>query len=409
MANTNYLILGGGIAGTTAAEDIRTKDPQGSITILTEEGDRLYSRVMLPHYLRNEDSFEQLFLRKPEGYSEKQINLVTNTRVAKVDPANKKVTTTTGKDFPYEKLLIATGGKVNRLDNPGANLPEVMYLRTLADAKKIKEQINKSKEGVVIGGGFIGIEFAQSFVKNNLKTSAIVREEFFWGEVVGKNSGELLSQILKENSVELITGGEVDEFVGEEKLEKVHLKSGKELTADIAGVGIGIHLELDYLKDSGLVMKKGVVVNEFLETSIKDIWAAGDVAEFYDPVFNRYHVLGNWANASAQGRAVGANMTGAREPYQTASMYSINIFGGNLSFLGDTEADSSTEIIERGNVAEKKIARIFLREDRIVGASLINLPIERAFLSNLIKNRTKVTVAKEKLSDLTFSLDKLLT
>lgn len=409
MTNYDYIIVGGGIAGTNAAEAIRSHDPNSSIVIFTEEPDHLYSRVLLPHYLRNENTLESLYIRKLDSYQEKNIELKTEKRIKKVDTGNGIVNTDSGEEYSYKKLLLATGGKVNRLPTTGSDLKGVLYLRTIKDAQKVKEQIGESQEAVVLGGGFIGIEFAQSFVKNNLKTTAVIREKCFWEAVVGENSGKLLSEILTKNGVQIIAQQEVEEFLGNQKIETLKLGNGQTLRADIVGVGIGIHLDLDYLTGSNLATKKGVVTNEFLEASEKNVWAAGDLAEFYDPVVKRYHVLGNWSNASAQGRLVGSNMVIEKKPFETASMYSINIFDVNFSFLGDPTVDEKTEILERGNVESGKIARLLIKDDRIQGASLINLPLERNTLTKLIKEQIKLNIGKEKLADLNFDLNQLLT
>ncbi len=404
MIKKDFLILGGGIAGTTAAEEIRSKDKTSSITIITQESDRLYSRVALRKYLRNESTLESLFIRTPENYQQSNIELLTNLRAVKIDSQNKLVTTSDSQTFNYNKLLIATGGKVNKLTIPGSNLAEVTYLRTLEDVKKIKEIITRSQEAVVIGGGFISIDYAQSFVMNNLKTTAIVREKSFWSEFVGENSARLLSDILSKNGVKVITETQVTEFTGKTKLEGVKTDKGTFIKTDVAGVGIGIHLNTEFLKDSGLILKKGVVTNEFLESSVPEIWAAGDVAEFYDPIYKHYHTLGNWSNASAQGRVAGLNMVGQKTAFETTSIYSINIFNSNFSVFGDQVVDQSTELIERGSLADGKLGRLLLRDDIIVGASLINLPVDRNVLSNLIKNKVRITAAKSKLSNLTFDL-----
>ncbi len=404
MKQIDYLVLGGGIAGTTAAEEIRSKDPNSSVTIITEEANRLYSRVQLPHYLRDEHPLQTVFVRTPESYVQKNIELKTSTKVTKIDTVNKIVKTDSGEDWVFKKLLVATGGKVNTLHLPGSELTEVVYLRTLENAQRVKELMAQSHDAVVIGGGFIGIEFAQSFIKHNLKTTAIVREKSFWESVVGENSAILLSQILTHYGVNILPESEVSHFLGEGKLQGVGLKNGSEVKADIAGVGIGIHMELSHLQDSGLRINKGVLTNEYLETSEPNIWAAGDIAEFFDPIQNKHHQLGNWANSSSQGRIVGLNMIGQKTVFETNSLYSISVFGVNFSFLGNALADENTEIIERGSVMDGKIARLLLVDDVIVGASLINMPIDRNHLNNLIKNRTKITSAKAQLSNLSFEL-----
>ncbi len=414
MTKKDYLIVGGGIAGTTAAEFIRINDLSGSIVIVTEEPELLYSRVMLPQYLRGQIPYERLYVRHQQDYEEKNIELLKNLRVEKINTQSKLVTLQSKEEIEYSKLLIASGGKVNRPEVPGADLKGVTYLRAIADVKEVKEQMAKAKTGVVVGGGFIGIEYAQSFVKAGIRTTCIVREPYFWSQVVGEGSGRLINKILQDHGIDIIAEDQVVEFVGETDLQSVKLEKGKEIPAEIAGVGIGIHMDLGYLKDSGLKINKGVVTNEYLETETKDVWAAGDIAEFYDALFDKNHQMGNWANAGAQGKTVGQNMVAGwdnpdREKFITVSTYTISIFDGTFTFMGDSAADSETMLIERGSVDEGKLGRLHIRGDRLVGASLINLPGDRAPISELIKNRVKITASTEDLRDLNFNLNKLIS
>lgn len=416
MKKVDYLIVGGGVAGTTAAEFIRMNDSSGSITIVMEEPERLYSRVMLPHYLRDKIPFERLYVRKPEQYKEKNIELLTSKRVEKINTKDKKVTLPDGEEVEYKKLLIASGGKVNRLKIPGDDLKGVTYLRTIEDVKEVKSLMNKVKNGVVVGGGFIGIEYAQSFVHAGLKTACVIREPYFWGHMIGDNCGKLINAILEKNGVRVIANSEISEFVGGESLKSVKLKSGQEIPAEIAGVGIGIHMDIDYLKDSELKINRGVITNEYLETESPDVWAAGDIAEFNDVLFSKHHQMGNWANAGAQGKVVGPNMVAGwgastkdqREQFIKVSSYTISIFDMVFTFLGDPILDENTEPIERGSVDQGKLGRLHIKNDRIVGASLINLSVDRLPISELIKNRVKITSKREKLSDLKFDLKNLI-
>lgn len=407
MKQVDYLIIGGGVAGTTAAEAIRKTDQSGSITIVWDEEATLYSRVMLPDFLREKVTFEQLFLRKKEDYQEKGIELLSGVAVQKFSAAEKTAFLSSGEEIKAGKVLVASGGRVNSLPIPGGELVGVVYLRTTQDANKIKDLLISSKSAALVGGGFIGIEFAQTFIKHGLKTTALVREKAFWEPVVGENSGKLLSKLLTDNGVEVRHEVEAAEFVGEEKLRAVRLKTGEEINVDLVGVGIGIHLNLDHLQDSGLKLNKGVVTNEYLETSVPGVWAAGDIAEFQDTIFGKNHTLGNWTNATAQGRVAGANMAGEKQPFETVSAYSITIFGVNFSFLGDPVVDQETEVIERGGVEEGKIGRILLKNDIIVGASLINLPAERNTLTNLVKSKKRIMVGKDSLKNLAFDLASL--
>ncbi|MDP2670990.1 MAG: FAD-dependent oxidoreductase [bacterium] len=408
MEQVKYLIIGGGIAGTNAAEMIRRLDPSGSILIVTEEKDLLYSRVMLPDFLRDEVPYEKIFLRKAQDYQKNQIGLKLNEPVSKVNAKEKKITLASGEEIEAEKILVASGGKVNKLKNPGSDLAGVSYLRTTEDAQQAKDWLRTSQEAVVVGGGFIGIEFAKTFRQHNLQTKALIMEKYFWEAVVGENSGKLLTELLQENGIEVVAGVQVGQFIGQNRLEKVKLNNNQEIPAQIAGVGIGIHLDLDHLQDSGLKINKGVVTDQYLQTSAPDIWAAGDIAEFYDPIFDKYHTLGNWTNSSAQGRVVGANMVGQKQVFETLSTYSIDVFGSSFTFLGDPAVDEQTEVVERGSLTDKKLGRILLRNDVVVGASLINLNHDRAALNKLIKEKTKVATSKEQLKDPKFDLLSLL-
>lgn len=418
MNKVNYLIIGGGIAGTTTAEFIRMHDSSGSILIVMEEPELLYSRVLLPHFLRDQVSFERLYIRKEEHYREKNIKLVKGIKVNKVNTQKGEVELDNGEIIRYGKLHVASGVKVNQLDIPGKDLKGITYMRTVADVKQIKELMENAKNGVVIGGGFIGIEFAQTFVKFGIKTTSIMRDPYFWSHVIGENMGKLISQILQKNGVEIIAEDEPKEFVGSGILSQIKLKSGKSLSADIAGVGIGVHIDLNYLKESGIKINKGVITNEFLETNVENVWASGDVAEFNDTLFDKHHLLGNWSNAAAQGKVAGSNMVvgwglqpptgGGREKFETVSAYTIGIFDNSFTFMGDPTVDKTIGLIERGSWEENKLGRIHIRNGVITGVALLNLPADRRPIENLIKNRVNIEASKGRLADSSFNLNKLL-
>ena len=381
---------------------------------MTEEAEPLYSRVMLPYYLRDQTPFERLSLRNPEHYKEKKIELIKTVRADKIDTQNKRISLSNNQDVEYKKLLIASGGKVNRLMIPGADLAGVTYLRKLEDVKVIRKLLRCAKNAVVIGGGFVGIDFAEIFIKAGLNTTCVIRESSFWSSVVGENIGEFINQILEKNGVKIISEVAAEEFRGSKKLEAVRLNNGNQISADVAGVGIGIHMDLGHLKNSGLKINKGVITNEYLETNVPNVWAAGDIAEFYDSLFDKHHQMGNWVNAAAQGKAVGSNMATGwgdrnREKFATVSAYTTAVFDESLTFMGDPTVDENTVVVERGSAQDGKLGRINLRNKVITGAALINLPADRRPIEELIKNRVKITVEKEKLADTGFDLHNLLS
>ena len=407
MTSYDYLILGAGIAGTRAAEAIRNNNPKSSIAIFTDEKYPLYSRILLPQYLRNQIPREKLFLRKLEDYQSKNIGLFFGKTASKVDDKARKVIFTDQTEVEFKKLLIATGGSLNKWQVKGSETENVLMFRTIDDADKIKKVMSQSQNGVVVGGGFIGIELSESFVINKIKTTFLIREPWFWEMFLDKESGELIQDILSKNGVEISTNEEVVEVLGKNgKVSGVKTNKGREFPADIIGVGIGISPDMNMLTGSGIEINRGIVVNEYLETTTPGIFAAGDIAEFHDVIFNRHHQLGNWANASTQGNVVGANMSGQKTIFQTVSAYTITLFSNTFTMIGETDPKQAEKIIIRGSSKDRKLGRIFLSQNKIIGATLINLAFEQSILTSLIREKKEIG-EPEKLADLEFELKNL--
>src|SRR3990167_4737525 len=257
MKSVDFLIIGGSAAGTTAGEVIRQLNPQSSISIITDENHEQYSRVLIPHYIRGKVSRDHVFLKKASWYSEKNIELVKGTKAVSLDPESHIVTFGDGEQIQYKKLLIAIGGDVNRLNISGSDLANIFYLRTIEDADSVIAASKKSKRGLVLGGGFVSLDFATGFRVNGVeKVVILTRDPYFWSGHLDPESGRLMKNLLLKNGVEIMTGEEADSFFGQEKVEGAVTKSGKKLEADIVGVGIGIKPDLEWLEKAGIKTKK---------------------------------------------------------------------------------------------------------------------------------------------------------
>lgn len=406
--NYDFLILGGGIAGSTAAETIRRKSPNASIAIATDESERLYSRVLLPHFLRQKITIDQVYLRTPQSYLDNKIELFISHKVVGVDTSKRTVQFESGEKVAYGKLLIATGGHVKKLGITGSNLQGIFYLRTIADVKAVAEQVSQVKSGVVIGGGFIALEFAHSFAVRGLKVTLLVREPYFWQKALDEQSGKLLEKLLKKAGVEVLNNEEVDHFEGEWNLGKVVTKSGRQIEAGIVGVGVGIESDLSFTDGTEIILDgSGIAVDERLQTNVTGVWAAGDIAFFKDIVLGKSHKLGNWTNAMLQGQVAGENMAGGNRILETVSAYSISLFDSSVTFLGDTTKDESTQVIPRGSISEDSLTQIFLRNGIVVGATLINRISDRSPLAALIKSKVKLNNTSI-LADIKFDLSTLI-
>lgn len=417
MKTVDYLIIGGSAAGTTAADTIRRLAPDSSIAILSGEDHEQYSRVLLPQYVSHKVTREQIFLKKPEWYVDRKIELVKSKKAASLDPQSHIVRDDEGGEYQYGKVLIAIGGEVVKLAVAGIDEANVIYLRTIEDAQRMIAVASKSKRAVVVGGGLVSLDFAEGFAANGCRDITILaREPYFWANKLDEDSSKIMVDVLGRNGVKVLSGEEVLRFespnLPNHPNTSVLTKSGKRFPCDAVGVGIGIKPDLGWLSNSGLKMERGILTNEYLETSADGVYAAGDCAEFYDVIFKRSHLVGNWANATSQGLAVGKSMAGERTVYETASSYSDSFFEGSYSFIGVIEENFADEVVSRGSVEEGRRSRIFVKTIdevmRIVGATIINNPAEVGPLTMAVKNRVDIASYKDRLSETDFDLKELL-
>lgn len=420
MTKVDYLIIGGSAAGTTAAEVIRSYSPKATISIVTDENHCQYSRVLLPHYIRGKVERDQVFLKGNDWYQKMRIELIKGVKTVSLEPKNHRVKVSDGDEYHYGKLLIAIGGYVNKMAVSGSDFGNIFYMRTIEDADAILSVAKQAKKAVVIGGGFIGLEFATSFRVNNVQeVTVLVMEDYYWQGKLDEASSNALTKVLKRNGCEILTEEEVERFepiagsLPKGVVGMVQTKSGKKFEADVVGVGIGIKSDFSWINGSGIKINRGIVTNEYLETNVADVYAAGDCCEFYDVIFGRQHIMGNWANATSQGAAVGKTMAHEKAVFETASSYTINFFDGSCSFIGVTDQKFADEVVTRGSVEDGKMTRIFVKTidgvTRIVGATVINDPAEVGPLTMAVKGKIDVGQFKEKLADLSFDLRNILS
>lgn len=406
MEKYHFVIVGGGIAGTNAAEVIRQKDPQNSILLITEEKDRLYSRVLLPHYLRDETEYNRLFLKKADFYDLNHIIFKPTAKVTSLDTDKQLLKAEKGVEYHYEKLLLATGGQLQPWSVTGSTSKGVHYLRTIEDVVNLREALQTAKQAIVVGGGFIALDLLNSLIKQQIAVTALVREKYFFQNLLDAESAGLIQGSLEKNGVRFIFSDEIEAVEGADRVEKVKTKAGQELDCDLIGVGIGVLPNLDYLRSSKIDHDRFIKTDQYLQTNITNVWAAGDAASFFDTTSNRYHNLGNWANAADQGLVAGQNMVGAKEEVVTSSTYSINFLGGSLAVIGDT-AKEGVEMVFRGSHEVGRRGVFYIKDQVIVGATLVNLPQDRGALTNLIRNKVKID--SKALTDLNFNLSQFLS
>ncbi len=410
MRTYRYLVIGGGIAGTTAAESIRQADPDGSIAIVSEEPHRLYSRVMLskPGFFLGQIPFERIWLRKEAWYAEKKIDFIGGRTAVRLDPKEDKVLLDDGSTLGFEKLLVATGTCARKWGVPGAQKSGVHYLRTLDDVKGVMQAVKSAKHAVVIGGGFISFEMCEMFRLAGLDVTVILREKYFWEPLLDEESGRIVEKAFEAHSVKVVRSAEVAEVLGDKDVAGVLLKDGSQIPCDIILAGIGIFCASDWVQQGGVEISRGVLANEFLETNRPGIWAAGDAAEYFDIILGERTMTATWLNAQMQGKVAGLNMAGKKQPFRLVSAMSAQAFGIDVSFVGDAMPRPGRGTVLRGEPEKGSHARLVLKEEGIVGAVLVNRGSEAGAVAKVIEKNVDVSARLAELADSGFDLTSLL-
>ncbi|MBI2039210.1 MAG: FAD-dependent oxidoreductase [Candidatus Niyogibacteria bacterium] len=343
-----YCIIGGGVAGTTAAETIRARDPEGEVLLVSAESHPLYSRVALPAYVMGELGRENVMMRTLRDYAARGIRFLSSERAVTADPENHRIGLASGAALDYDALLVASGGRLREW-RTGAQADGRMFrLQTLDDAERLREffknypaggSADRTRRAVVIGGGLIALELAEIFRAKKFDVTFFVRGARFWdGKWIDPEDHGRLVAIWGKNGIEAIFGDTVAECVARGDGVMIRTKNGREIAADCVAAGIGIERNTDFL--SGIsgspasgIFSEGIIVNEHLKTAMPDVWAAGDVAQCVENGVRRGSA--NWSTAVLQGRIAGANMTGGEEALRVGTRYSIGHFGAVLKLEDD--------------------------------------------------------------------------
>lgn len=418
MQKIDYLIVGGGVAGTTAAEVLRQNDKTGSIAIVSDEPHIFYSRIMLskPNFFLEKIPFEKIWLKTEQWYKDANVQFIGGRKAAALNAKEKTVTLDNGDVLQYGKLLAAVGGYPRPWTVPGADKKGVFYLRSLDDARGVIGSIKNVEQALSIGGGFISFEMCDMMRLAGLDVTLILRESYYWEPLLDETSGKMIEEALVKGGVKIKYKTEVREVLGSEHVEGAILNDGTKIDCQMIIAGLGLVLPLDWLKAGGVEINRGIMANEYLETNISDIWTAGDSAEFNDLILNEKIQLGNWINAQMQGRAAANNMLASsgtpgfdKKPFKLVSFYTTQGFGISVAMVGDSRASGpGRSVIARGSKESGSYARIIIVNGEVTGATLINRTSDMAPISKLIEKDFKSAGHEKELGDPNFDLKNLL-
>lgn len=374
----------------TAAETYRRLRPTDTIALIGEEPHPLYSRVNLPMFIKGEVERDRLFLRTATNYEGSGIRPLLGRRATSLDRVGHVVSLDHGEAVHYRKLLLASGGHVRRLNLAGAGLPGIVTLRTVEDADLIRERLKTAQAAVAIGGAFIALEFLGVFFKYRIPASLVMNGRQLFEGLLDPEGATILETWLERQGVRLYKQSEATAFDGSASVSGVTL-AGTTLPADIVGLGVGLTLTTPLWAASGLTVNQGVLTDEYFQTSDQTVYAAGDLAEFYDPLLRHHSLLGNWTHAAASGRVAGSNLAGEHTPYEQVTGYTSTALPFPISLMGEVKDRRETRTIRDGGTAGHgtlpHFAELILRDRQLIGAILINRADVLTLLRRLILER----------------------
>ena len=373
------VIVGGGAAGQAAAEALRRAGHEGSITLFSADPDLPCDRPNLSkYYLDGSASDDWVPLRPASFYEEQRIDLRLGTRVAAIDTARREVQLEDGSRHGFDALLLATGAEPVRLPLPGADLPHARYLRSWADARALAAAAGTARQAVVIGASFIGLEVAASLRKRGLRVHVVGRETALMERVLGTDVGAFLRRLHEQHGVVFHLG------VTPETIDArgVLLSNGETLAADLVVIGVGVRPALALAEQAGLALDRGVTVDEYLQTSVPGIYAAGDIARWPDPHSSAPIRVEHWVVAQRLGQVAAHNMLGQRERFQMVPFFWTEQFDFGLAYVG--HAEGFDQVVIDGDIDARDCRISYRRAGQELAAAFVHrdlegLRTERAF------------------------------
>jgi len=387
-----YFIIGNGVAGTTAAETIRKSDKKGEIIIHTEEKTPFYSRIRLIEYLAGEAREEDIIIHGSEWHEKNHIQLCLDSRISNINTDNNEVVIDKGEICTYDRLLLATGGISFIPPIKGANKKGVFALRTIEDANDIIRYSEDKKNIVLIGGGVLGLEAGNSMRKRGHETSVV---EFFprlLPRQMDAEGANILKSQMESMGFRFYLGAKTKEITGDKHADGVLLEDGTRINGDVIIISAGVRPRSELAKTLGLTIKKGVLVNDKMETEKKNIYAAGDLIE------HRENFYGIWPAAQRQGEVAGINMAGGNAIYEGTTMSNLlKVVGIDLAAAGDIDADNKYESIVIKDRDKFHYRKLVIKESTLSGCILYGDTSGYNSILNAIEKKKDIHNIRERL------------
>jgi len=410
-----YVIIGNGVAGFSAAETLRARDPDGEILIVGDDPHGYYSRPGLAYLISGEIPETHLYPISEE--EERQHSILRHRSCANsIDPAAHRVSLSDGKSLQYDRLLLATGSMAARLPVPGSDLEGVLKLDHLEDARKILKLARKARSAVVVGGGITALELVEGLLARGVSTHYFLRAERYWSNVLDETESRMVEDHIRKQGVEIHHKTELVEITGKQgKVTGARTQDGRLIPCDLVAYAIGIQARKDLAEACGIQTERGILVDVYMQTNIPDIFAAGDVTQYFDPLSGKYQIDSLWNTAREQGRIAGLNMSGECVPYQKKMALNVTRLGGitttiigrvgsgrdsDLSTISRGDSESwrqapTSAMVQEGDGADR--LRLQIGQENIIGAVVMGNQAHSYALQELIIQRVDISSIRDGL------------
>jgi len=406
-AESTYVIVGASLAGAKAAETLREEGFDGNIVLLGEEDERPYERPPLSKgYLLGKEDRSSIFVHEEGWYAENGVDLRLGVRVTALDPGAKQVSLADGGTIAYDRVLLATGASPRRLNAPGADLDGIMYLRRVGDSERLQAALRGAGQVVTVGGGWIGLEVTAAAREAGCEVTVVEPELVALHRQLGPELGGVFTDLHKEHGVVFRFRESVTEFRGSGgKVNGVVTSSGAVLPADLVVVGIGAIPATGLASDAGLDVGNGVIVDAGLRASAPGVFAAGDVANAYHPLYRKHVRVEHWANALNGGPAAAKSMLGQGVSYDAVPYFYSDQYDLGMEAAGLPEPDTYDRVVYRGDLAGREFVAFWLSDGMVMAGMNVNVWDVNDDIQALIRSRRRV--AEARLADLDVAIPDL--
>ncbi|MFB6112031.1 MAG: NAD(P)/FAD-dependent oxidoreductase [Halobacteriaceae archaeon] len=398
--SASYVIIGDGVAGSSAAETIREHDADADVTVVTEEGEALYNRILIKEFAKGKLPEAPISIHDEDWYADRNVDLRLNTHVTQLDTDAKQVRTHEGETLEYDKLLVATGGTPNQLPVENADADGIHHFWTFQDARAIREHAEGADTGVVVGAGLLGIDLAAICGAQGIDANYLMRGNRWWRYGLGEEGAEIIHDGLRDMGVEPVFHSGVERFEVDEdgRVTATVDPNGDRYESEFVGVAIGLNFNVEFIQNTPIETDDGILVDEYMRTSVEDVYAAGDITRYYDTILEERAQNGSWGSAKQQGTIAGETMvaeTAGDEPdeaFRWVSSYSITHF--DFPFLSFGFPDRGDDECER-RYSETEYRRLSFKNGKLIGGVLVGDLAPQSHYKRLIREEREVADQKE--------------